>query len=219
MRLHHRLKFRFDQRVKGFEVPDSPWFDSVETTEWFTNKLAPAKRYLEFGTGGSTFLAAKLGVDFSAVDSDPYFLRNLQKKIRTAGHDRNTGQRFYHADIGPTGPWGYPVGPISAERLRKFRRYSDVPQSSTCDELVPDLVLVDGRFRVACALKTLRLLAETENWTLVVDDYTNRPSYHIIAEFAHLERVVGRMAVFTAPRNFEARLLEVAINCYEIVPD
>ena len=75
------LTFLPKQRFVGFELPSSPHFDSDEATTWFITKLKGSEKYLECGTGGSTYLAAKLGVNFIAVDSDPYFLNSLRKKI------------------------------------------------------------------------------------------------------------------------------------------
>lgn len=185
------------QRFLGFDVPDVPHFDSADSTRWFIERLRTARRYLEFGTGGSTLQAAVLGVDFVAVDSDEYFLNAVRAKIRAAGLERS-GQVFRHADLGRVGPWGRPVGRLTPRRLELFRRYSDVPPESLGDDTMPDLVLVDGRFRVACALKCLykyRVFGQS-GWQIVVDDYTGRPEYQVLTRFARLE-LVGRMAVLS----------------------
>ena len=31
---------------------------------------------------------------------------------------------------------------------------------------------------------------------MLIDDYADRPNYHVVERFAELERMVGRMAVF-----------------------
>ena len=154
------LKFLLKQRLVGFEVAEAPFFDTEETTEWFVEQLRKSKKYLEYGSGGSTYVAAKLGVRFIAVESDPYFLKSVQRKIRADGHARDVGQTYRYADIGLTEYVGYPLRPwrASERRVAKFRRYSDPPPQCFEDGTLPDLVLVDGRFRVACALKALRML-------------------------------------------------------------
>lgn len=213
----NQLKLFMRQRIIGFDVPDRPWFDSDATTAWFLEMLSSANRYLEYGTGGSTYAAAKLGVDFIAVDSDPYFLRQVRKKIERHGYLRASGQEFRHADIGRTGPWGRPVGAITNERLELFRAYSDPPAMCLHEEAFPDLVLIDGRFRVACALKVVRMLRTRPSWTVVVDDYAGRPGYHVIADYAELGTCVGRMAVFTSAKERTADEWESAIRTYESV--
>jgi hypothetical protein len=212
------LKFVASRRMRGIQIPDRPFFDTEETTAWFLDRLVKSRRYLEFGTGGSTFVAAKLGINFIAVESDLPFLTKVQDTIRAAGHYHPAGQTYHHADIGRTGPWGYPIGELSAQRRQTFRHYSDPPPECFESGVVPDLVLVDGRFRVACALKALQMLREQARWSIVVDDYADRPQYHVIADFAELDRYAGRMAVFTAAKDVSSELLGSAIRSYEQIP-
>lgn len=211
--------FLLKRRLFGFDVPSTPHFDSAETTRWFSERLAKAKMYLEYGAGGSTCLAAKNGVRFVSVDSDPYFLESVRKKIIASQQYRPDEQVFHHADIGLTGGWGKPVlwGLPSDERLESFRRYSDIPAEIGTKFPLPDLVLVDGRFRVACALKALRALQHEQGWLLLVDDYRGRQGYQVIAEFGRLQTYVGRMAVFDGIREDRLGELDAAIRQYETV--
>jgi len=215
------LRFLARQRFVGFEVPDSPQFGSDEATAWFLRKLGRSKRYLEYGTGGSTCAAARLGIDFIAVDSDRYFLKSVRNKIRNDGFAKPTGQTFHHADIGLTGQWGHPLGSshASAQRVERFRRYSDPPPICFSLGILPDLVLVDGRFRVACALKALRMLQNERGWTIAIDDYVDRPHYSAIADFAEIDcYIADRIAVLTSLKTVSAEALERAIHRYETVP-
>jgi hypothetical protein len=221
------LKFLVLQRVTDFPVPDSPFFYGTdgkgdEGLAFFLETLKGSKRYLEFGTGGSTYLAAKNGVEFIAVDSDPFFLKSVRKKIGDAGLARPSGQTYRYSDIGLTGHWGRPIGlrRPSTRRLEKFRRYSDPPPECTEGGRTPDFVLVDGRFRVACVLKSIRMLAHERGWTIAMDDYGDRPHYKVIDEFANIDRLVGgRMAVITSLKEFSQEQLESAIRKYEIDPE
>jgi hypothetical protein len=216
----HR-RFLLSQRVLGFEVPASPHFDSPETTEWFADRLARASCYLEFGAGGSTFLAARRGVPFVSVDSDRFFLRAVRKKIREHGLLDEGRQVFHYADIGLTGPWGRPVmfDAPSPERSRRFSGYSDPPAVCRSGAFVPDLVLVDGRFRISCALKIARLLKDRRPWTILVDDYTDRPHYHVLERLLRLEGCVGRMAVFRRRPDQDLDAIDAAIGRFETVLD
>jgi hypothetical protein len=221
------VKFLATQRLIGFDVPDSPVFYGSDGTfevgtQWFIDTLKRSKRYLEFGTGGSTYLAAKFNIDFVAVDSDKYFLKSVQKKIREDGYARPTGQTFRYADIGLTAHWGRPIGPglDSPKRLEKFRRYSDLPPESLAGGQTPDFVLVDGRFRVACVLKALRALQHESGWTIAMDDYGDRPHFHVVSEFAEIDQLVnGRMAVITAAKPVDPQRLDSAIRKYEVELD
>jgi hypothetical protein len=214
------LQFLYIQRIKGFTVPDSPHFESAETTEWFRNKLGAARGYVEFGSGGSTCLAAKLGKPFASVDSDRFFLEAVKRKVRADGFRDDRLQRFVHADIGLTKMWGKPLmfRPPSARRLEAFARYSDLPAPGGPDGVMPDLILVDGRFRVACALKAAKALTAGQGWTIMVDDYRGRPDYAVLEEFLVLDRHVGRAAVFTGLRPAGLAGIDAAISRYEHDP-
>lgn len=208
------------QRLVDFDVPSLPHFDSDETTRWFMSKLVASKMYLEYGSGGSTCLAAKNGIRFVSVDSDRFFLNSVKKKIIKENLYREADQVFLHADIGVTGGWGKPiiVGEPSVARLEKFRRYSDFPNEIGTKFPLPDLVLVDGRFRVACALKAFKALQGEKDWLLLVDDFVNRPTYQVLLDFGVLQGYVGRMAIFNGVVDSSKEKLDAAIKQYEIDP-
>jgi hypothetical protein len=203
------------------EVPEYPHFESDRATAWFLEKLGAAANYLEYGSGGSTYAAAKIGVNFATVESDADFLDRVREKIRGDGLAKQFGQLYHHADIGPTGDWGFPLDHRnpSVDQLAKYRRYSDPPAELSRDgNSLPDLVLVDGRFRVACVLKVLRMLGDKTGWTIVIDDYVDRPYYHVVEEFAEVERYVeGRLVALTAKKVVHPQYLEGAILHYETV--
>jgi hypothetical protein len=191
------LRFLYTQRLAGFSVPDRPFFDSEETTRWFIEKLRAADAYLEYGSGGSTYLAAQLGKSFVTVDSDPFFLKAVKRKIEKDGFFNSTKQRYCHADIGITREWGFPVygKKFQRERAECYSNYSDF--RNLRDGTLPDFILIDGRFRAACVLKAVRALRSSDGWTIVIDDYLSRDSYRLVESFLTFDRFVGRMAVFS----------------------
>lgn len=144
---------------------------------------------LEYGSGGSTFLGSQIvRTRIFSVESDQHWLRDLTKEIATAGYADKFVPVF--ADIGATKEWGYPA---SDAALRAFPSYAlgvwDNPSL-----LDPDIVLIDGRFRVACFLATAGLLKKDA--TVLFDDYVDRPHYHLVESIAKPEKFVGRMAIF-----------------------
>jgi len=84
----------------------------------------------------------------------------------------------------------------------------------TSERFTPDLILVDGRFRVACALTTILNLAQDDRWELLVDDYRGRSHYTAIEKFANLERMVGRMAVFKPKANIDLDALSTSLAAH-----
>ena len=146
-----------------------------------------ATTILEYGSGGSTVLAAKLGRRVFSVESDPDWAARVAAHLATIS-DTAT---IHHADIGPTGLWGVPMKP---REFRKFHGYAlsvwDRP-----DFVEPDLVLIDGRFRAACL--TAVMLRATKPVTVLFDDYLRRRYYHGVERLAAKEELVGRMARFS----------------------
>lgn len=157
--------------------------------DFLTKAYAQAKVILEYGSGGSTKLAASQpGKLVFSVESDLNWARRLQQEIDADAPP--SPAILYPVDIGPTGEWGRPLTP---EHWHRFHHY---PLSIWEEPFFrhPDLVLIDGRFRTACFLITC--LKITKPVTLLFDDYVNRPLYHQVEEIAAPVKTVGRMAQF-----------------------
>ena len=103
-------------------------------------------------------------------------------------------------NIGITREWGYPIlARPTPRRQAKWKRLPTAPWAVLGSD-VPDTILIDGRMRVACALKSL--LHVTGQTRLLIDDYTGR-KYEAIERFAVLAAVRGRMAEFRKRTGFD----------------
>lgn len=179
-----------------------------EALPFFLEKLSGSKLFLEFGSGGSTIAAARMGKRFVTVESDENFLSEVKKAIGP-GAGRS---QFFYTNVGRTGPWGIPIIKFKTRaRLARWRRYVDAPWAYLKESgEFPDLIFIDGRFRVACALSSFKYLQGRSDALVLVDDYVGRPEYQVIEKFGTLEKTVGRLAVFrskaTAPQALEAAI-------------
>ena len=151
--------------------------------------FAQASVVLEYGSGGSTVLAAELakGIVIS-VESDRSWAETLSTWF--VDNPPKADLRLHTVDIGETKKWGRPVGNAS---WQKFHRYP-ISVWDRDDFVHPDVVLIDGRFRAACWLTCM--LRCTQPMTVLVDDYVDRPSYHTVEHFLMPTEIVGRMARF-----------------------
>lgn len=148
---------------------------------------ARASEILEYGSGGSTVLASEMsGKRITSVESDPDWAQMMRDWF--AVQPGLSAVDMVHADIGPTKEWGHPQD----ESL--WRRFPAYPLKVWDADIAPDVVLVDGRFRVGCALATAFRTAKPVE--LLFDDYTDRKPYHRVEEFLGSPEVVGRMARF-----------------------
>jgi hypothetical protein len=73
------------------------------------------------------------------------------------------------------------------------------------EDTLPDLVLIDGRFRVCCALTTLLKLKDRK-FKLLFDDYMDRPHYNSVERFSRVKSTHGRMVELEAIPFDEAEL-------------
>ncbi len=159
--------------------------------EIFRGVLSRSESYLEFGAGSSTIMATSMCKQVTTVESDFRFLEAVERKCATfEGSELN----LLHADIGRTGPWGKPLFP-ALPRSRTWRSYPETPWSRLGTDFRADAILIDGRFRVACALAVVLHQPDLE-WIMLFDDYADRRHYAPITEFAALRGMHGRMAEF-----------------------
>jgi hypothetical protein len=192
------FRFTLKRALLGIAVPEKPVFDCEASTSWFAAQLSRVDSYVEYGSGGSTVLAAALAVPFATCDSDKRFLSAVERKIQLLGYASPRQQIFRYAGVGPVTYWGTPLvaKPRSQRRIMMFRQYSALPCSP--EWLKGEvLVLVDGRFRVACALKAAKALSLGGlRYSVVVDDYATNDSYNVLERHIFLKQRVGRMAIF-----------------------
>jgi hypothetical protein len=75
--------------------------------------------------------------------------------------------------------WGYP-GPNSTHE--QHINYSNYMAKLTIEEQQNiDLILIDGRFRVACCLKSFDLI--NSQCLIAFDDFLYRPHYHVVLDY------------------------------------
>jgi hypothetical protein len=109
-----------------------------------------------------------------------------------------TGVTVLHANIGLTEAWGLPLNRRAPWRARLWRRYIERPFQEIARRTgFPDLILVDGRFRVACVLESVRQAQlRGARTTILVDDYDMRPAYHVVEKHLGAPERIGRSALF-----------------------
>lgn len=178
------------------DISDTPHMEPAGI-ELLKRKMTDCNVFLEYGAGGSTILAAKQGVhSIFSVESDLGFIDAVSKKL---AETKNVDPLFspVFVDIGPTGNWGVPTDKTMAVRWPRY--CVDVWDELRLADASPDLVLVDGRFRVACFLASL--IFAKEGCTILFDDYVDRPQYHMVENFLRPASIAGRMAEFVVPAN------------------
>ncbi|MCD0503489.1 hypothetical protein [Bordetella petrii] len=172
-------------------IPSTPFMEPAGI-KLLKKRLAGVRTYLEYGSGGSTVMAAKADIRrIYSVDTDKQFLGAVRRRLVDEGLPRRRHVPVY-VDIGPTGAWGRPRDESHAtqwprycgEPWRKLRTAGDTPE----------LILIDGRFRVAAFL--MSVLMAQPGCVVLFDDYFIRPYYHVVEQHLAPSRQAGRMAEF-----------------------
>lgn len=220
MQYHRRFINYQILKFKGFAFNYTGLsFKSEIENNAFREKLKRSKSYLEFGSGSSTILADHLKISGLAIEGDKFFLKKISSLL-----SENT-MKLMWKDIGPVTYFSDPYFNIfnSNKNKRKFlfKKYSDFPKNEFEKKELPDLVLVDGKFRVACALKTLLEFKRQnhEVWTIVIDDYKDRKQYHVVEQFFKESNLKGEMIFLKGFNDFNEKYLEEVINNYELIID
>ena len=149
-----------------------------------------ATNILEYGSGGSTLLAARGGACVVSVESDKAWAQNMRKCLSRESLENRA--RIHYANIGPTRAWGYP------EKYSRWRNIHYAAYSRSVwfrpDLRHPSIVLIDGRFRVGCFFYcAYRIKHKTR---FIFDDYIGREHYKAVEILSAPNIIIGRMAVF-----------------------
>lgn len=154
----------------------------------FKELIREAGVYFEYGCGKSSeYVFKHTTASIFSVDTS----RDWARKIQGLDTDKRSKRLNVNwVDVGDVGDWGYPT---SFKMRQNFKKYAEL---FWLTKKRPDLVLIDGRFRVFCFLTSLKFAPVGTK--ILFDDYTQRPFYHVVEEFAPKLATCGRQALFEA---------------------
>lgn len=166
---------------------------------YFKSLLPSVRSYLEYGSGGSTLLAAEQpGITrILSVESDPGYIReNVEPSPSVADAVREGRLEFILVDIGQTKAWGYPK-----DRSKRYL-WPNYAFSPYRHGHVADLILIDGRFRIACALAAA---LESPAARVLVHDYSIRKEYRVLERFFDVVHVVETLVELRVKDGFDRK--------------
>lgn len=175
--------------------------------------LDSAVHYLEFGSGESTIYAAGVPTiqSITSVESSEQYINDHLKGDPAIATAVSQGRLCFHlVDIGETIAWGEPV---NNAKIHLWPNYS---LSVFAQRRAFDLYLIDGRFRVACALNCL--LNSSDDCTIMIHDFWNRPEYYVLLEFLQTERRVDTLGVFKKKEVVRRDKVQSLIRKYQCLP-
>ena len=172
----------------------------------FKRYLKKCNIYFEYGIGDSTtWVLENTSSRIISVDTDKKWINKVDISKRKKGID------IHWINLGEIENWGRPK---TYEYRKRFIEYiSNVWNFN----LKADVILVDGRFRVACFLYSL--INAKEGSIIIFDDYVNRPHYHVVEEVLGIYKKCGRQVVFKVPKIFDKKLAEELLQKFMYVMD
>jgi hypothetical protein len=184
-----------------------------EGLSFFKTAIANSTCFLEYGCGGSTVYALNTEniKTIISVDTSKEWVEKVGQYVQS----KETNLLLNHCDLGVVGDWGRPV---NRDQSQSFWRYMVTPwQVARSKGLIPDIVLVDGRFRVASFLYSL--ICARLGTLIMFDDYLNREDYFVVEKFCQLKEKHGRMGVFYVEHNYSIPEIVSAIAEYSTLTD
>jgi hypothetical protein len=171
------------------------------------------RNYQEFGLGGSTLAAARAGAQaLVAVDSDGAWVRAVQSHPEVAPLIASGRATILHADIGPVGEWGSPADKTHAIQ---FHRYLSIPWREWARrKALPDLIYIDGRFRVSCCYSIAAVFAGADvppPRILMHDVVPERGSYFDAFQFLNVVEQVGSLCLMQLKKDIQGAAVMAAL--------
>ncbi len=175
--------------------PIEPMLPPAEKALYY-KYLDKATNYLEYGSGGSTYNAVLRNniKKIVSVESDKSWYNKMNSMIN------NSKLIYKYIELNAkSNNYGNPDN-VSFDVMKKYpsviEEYKDIKF---------DLILIDGRFRVACALICFKYI--DNNCFVIVDDMIGRDYYNEIYNYYDKVETAGKMVVLkktnmNEPSNF-----------------
>jgi hypothetical protein len=166
-------------------------FDSNKANKYFKEQINKSKSYFEYGSGNSTLYAKKKNINYISIESKKDIFENLRYKKKL---------NVYFYSLGITKKYSVPY--FIKLKKRKIINYANSIQKIN---VIPDLILIDGRFRVLCFFYVMQFLKlKKSNKTRVLIDDFDRKEYSIIKNYYKLNFFgrIGSTKLSNQKKNF-----------------
>jgi glycosyltransferase involved in cell wall biosynthesis len=214
--IHNRYN-NFNENIENMykilaDVTREPHFNPNDIY-MFYDILNISNHYFEYGSGGSTIQAAKQEniKTIHSVESDPEWYKNVCNAIETK---KPITLMYRHLNAAPN-MWGYPGEGCLIEHAKEYSR--SILSLSKTESTRLDMILIDGRFRVACCLHCFEMISD--DCLIVFDDFLNRPYYNDVLEFYDIVRKTedNVMVVLKKKKGIDGPSQDL-LNKYDLIP-
>jgi len=183
----------------------------------FRKYLQKSDNYIEFGAGGSTLYATQNNVkNIYSIETDLEWINKLKNYDLIKNKLEKKELTIKYLDLECTW-WKHVTWATSSEECSKnnWPLYSKL--ADEC-HFTPDLILIDGRFRISSALESIKLM--TDDTYLLFHDYIDfRKQYYVIEEFFDKVEKIEKLQVFKKKKYINKNELDKIIEKYRLLID
>lgn len=172
----------------NYKVSNNINFGSNDANNFFIKLIKNSKLFLEYGSGNSTLYAKKLKKKFLSIETDKSFYNFMRRK---------NIKNILYSNIGPTKYYSHPILPIFLLKKLIINYGNKIETFFNKFNDIPDLILIDGRFRVFVTLNIIKFcLSKNQkiNTVIIIDDFRSRKDYHILKKILKI-KLIGRFGV------------------------
>jgi len=178
----------------------------------FYKYLDKATHYFEFGAGGSTYQAS-IRDNIKKI----YFVESCPdwfEKVKDVIHNENVTM-IYNDMNTLKDTWGHPG--LTSTTAQKKSYSEHLLQLDLQSRKKIDFILIDGRFRVACALKCFDAISD--NCLIAFDDFLNRPNYHVVLDYYNVVDKTKDQCMVILKKKPNVSVSSALIKQYELIAD
>jgi len=197
----------YEEIISNQELLKEKLFDLKNEDSYFLNELSRSSCYGEYGCGLTTIYAVReLNKPTISVDTSLDWVNKVKES------NNSNLLNISYVNLGEVGSFGRPINYDLRENIKE---YLDIIWQQ---KNKPDFVLIDGRFRVAAFLTSLKYAKK--GTVICFDDYMIRPHYKIVEIFEKPYLVQDDNSVFfRCNKEYDIEKLNYYISKFEYVMD
>ena len=183
--------------------------------ELFGKYLLKSSNYIEFGAGGSTIYALEKNIkNIYSIETDISWINKLKKfkLIQDKLNKKELTIKYLDLEC----KWWKHVSWRSSTEFCSKKNWSLYSKLANECTFTPDLILIDGRFRVASALESIKIM--NDDTFLLIHDYI-RKQYYVVEDFFDKIEGVLTLQVFKKKKNINMEKLDKVIEKYRLIMD
>lgn len=215
-RLFHVLKQNFTCNSDMSLLMTTSEKTVIQTILSFVKHSRGTCKYLELGSGGSTAHFPNLASFTISIENHRQWFDRMESLPDIVCLKRNDLLSYNYVSSGPTRSLGKPLLGNQHDISLFGKQYIDgiinvIVEHQKIDDRKFDVVLVDGRYRVASVLHAGEWV--TENGVVLIHDW-QRHEYHVILEYFDLLFKADKLAVLKLKPGRETQAASAAKRFY-----